>query len=310
MANPAIKQHVPIFISSTFEDLSNYREEVERQLVRLEQIVKGMEYFGSKPQNSLSLCLSQVRECKVFIGIIGMRYGSVDIDTQLSFTQLEYNEAISNGIPTLIYIINENHPIPPKFVDTGNNSEKLLAFKNLLKSRHVVSTFTTPEDLGQKVAHDLLETLSTLDKIQIVKDAEKRPKTPFSETFKKFLLRPAKYNGKEGDLFIKIDSEPSGSIIKDDILAGFNLEIGNTISNYGYVVTEQGDEFVSAKKISIYADKDCADWLETAIIGNIIHAKVKLVFCCFKETSQYDGGTLLKNSSYYGLKIIEGHNIK
>ena len=61
MASTEIKQHVPIFISSTYEDLIPYRDEVQRNLIRLEQIMKGMEYFGSDPQNSLSVCLSQVR---------------------------------------------------------------------------------------------------------------------------------------------------------------------------------------------------------------------------------------------------------
>jgi len=42
MANTIVKQHVPIFISSTYEDLIPYREEVQRTLIRLEQIVKGM----------------------------------------------------------------------------------------------------------------------------------------------------------------------------------------------------------------------------------------------------------------------------
>ncbi len=37
MANTKIKQHIPIFISSTYEDLIPYREEVQRNLMRLEQ---------------------------------------------------------------------------------------------------------------------------------------------------------------------------------------------------------------------------------------------------------------------------------
>lgn len=110
MADTKIRQHIPIFISSTYEDLIPYREEVQRNLIRLEQIVKGMEYFGSSPKDSLTVCLSQVRESKLFVGILGMRYGSVDEDSGLSYSQLEYQEAIKNGIPTLIYIMDENYP--------------------------------------------------------------------------------------------------------------------------------------------------------------------------------------------------------
>ena len=55
MASTEIKQHVPIFISSTYEYLIPYRDEVQRNLVRLEQIIKVMEYFDSDPRNSLSV---------------------------------------------------------------------------------------------------------------------------------------------------------------------------------------------------------------------------------------------------------------
>ena len=137
MASTEIKQHVPIFISSTYEDLIPYRDEVQRNLVRLEQIIKGMEYFGSDPRNSLSVCLSQVRECKLFIGILGMRYGSVDSESGLSYSQLEYNEAIKNNIPTLIYIMSEEQPIPSKFVDKGEKANKLIIFKEHLKKHQL-----------------------------------------------------------------------------------------------------------------------------------------------------------------------------
>ena len=46
------KQHVPVFVGSTFEDLKDYRTAVREALHRLETIVKGMEYFGSKPGDS------------------------------------------------------------------------------------------------------------------------------------------------------------------------------------------------------------------------------------------------------------------
>lgn len=308
MANATVKQHVPIFISSTYGDMLPYREEVQRQLIRLEQIIKGMEYFGSSPENSLSICLSQVRESKVFIGILGMRYGSIDDESELSYSQLEYNEAIKNNIPTLIYILDENHPIPPKNVDTGICAKKLSEFKELLKRRHTISLFTTPEDLGRKLAHDLVQTLSSLEQIKVLPDCYK-DKSSFVETYEKFLLRPAKYNGSEGELFFKIDSELTGSTLKDNILKGFGLEIGNSISNYAYVLNDDKLTMPVDRRISLYADKESADWLEQVHVGDVIRARVKLSFCSFKEVARYDGGTILKESSYLGIIIIEGLSI-
>ncbi len=310
MANTVIKQHVPVFVSSTYEDLIPYRDEVQRVLTRLEQVVKGMEFFGSSPNNSLFTCLSQVRECKVFIGILGMRYGSIDEESELSYSQLEYNEAIKNNIPTLIYIIDENHPIAPKNVDTGISAEKLSEFKKSLMKKHVVSFFTTPEDLGKKISQDLVETLSTFEQIEVQQVLQSpEEELPFTEIFKKYLLRPLKYVGMEGELFIKINSGFSGSTLKDEILREFALEVGDTISVEGYVLDENKKNLLSERSISLYAAADQADWLEHAKIGDTIRAKVKLAFCSFNEIAWYDSGKLLKESSYLGLIIVDGISI-
>lgn len=46
MANANIKQRLPVFVSSTFEDMIPYREAAQHVLIRLEQIIKGMEFFA------------------------------------------------------------------------------------------------------------------------------------------------------------------------------------------------------------------------------------------------------------------------
>ena len=119
MATTQERMNVPIFVSSTYEDLKAYRDEVERSIIYMNQTIKGMEFFGSTPERPLDKCLQTVRECKLYIGIIGMRYGSVEEDSGKSFTELEYDEAVKNRIPVLIYILDENHPIASRFVDKG-----------------------------------------------------------------------------------------------------------------------------------------------------------------------------------------------
>lgn len=125
MANANIKQRMPVFVSSTYEDLIPYREAAQQVLMRLEQTIKGMEFFGSNAQKPLKVCLDTVKECKIYVAIIGMRYGSVDEDKGKSYTQLEYEEAIKNNIPTLIYIVADECPVLTKYVDIDERAEKL-----------------------------------------------------------------------------------------------------------------------------------------------------------------------------------------
>ncbi len=112
--------YVPVFVGSTFIDLKPYRSATEAALVQLETIVRGMEYFGSKPGTPVEECLRVVRSCKIYIGIFGMRYGSIPKGFDKSMTHLEYDEAQTAKLPSLIYIIDEeNQPIIPKHIEFG-----------------------------------------------------------------------------------------------------------------------------------------------------------------------------------------------
>ena len=303
MSKTAIKQHVPIFISSTYEDLVPYREEIQRVITRMEHIIKGMEYFGSSPQNSLDTCIEQVQESKIFIGIVGMRYGSVDDETGLSYSQLEYEEAIKRKIPTLIYIIDENHPIPSKYVDTGEQAIKLKNFKSLLKRKHTVSFFTSPSNLAEKISHDIIEVLSKDELVKV--DIGKNSSSSFLDTYKKYELRPLKYYGETGVLTMKIVGSYTGCTLKPAIVTSLGLTLADTISTTVSVLNEETLKPVETKDISIYADQEQADWLIDISKGTIIRAEVKLSHCITKEISQYDGGSMLREVVYTGLLLLQ-----
>jgi hypothetical protein len=111
-------------------DLQSYRRAVRDALAQLEAIVRGMEHFGSKPGSPVDECLRVVRSCEVYVGIFGMRYGSIPDGYDRSMTHLEYDEAQRLELPSLIYIIDEeNQPLLPKYIETGPGAEKLRELK-------------------------------------------------------------------------------------------------------------------------------------------------------------------------------------
>jgi hypothetical protein len=144
-----------IFVSSTYKDLKLYRDEVYKVLIRLEALPYGMEFLGSTPNKPLEECLKKVDESLIYIGIIAHRYGDVDESSKKSFTQLEYEKARKIGLPCLIYIIDGTYTFPPEYYDEGEKKEKLVAFKEMLKTDCTVSEFTTPDNLAMKIAVDL-----------------------------------------------------------------------------------------------------------------------------------------------------------
>lgn len=151
-----MRSTTPVFVSSTFADLQPYRVAVRDALHRLEAVVRGMEYFGALPETPRDECLRIVRSCHIYVGIVAMRYGSIDTESGKSFTHLEYEEALRLRLPTLIYLIDEERqPVLPKHIDFGEAGDKLREFKGKLKKNHVVSFFTSPEDLAVRVSQDL-----------------------------------------------------------------------------------------------------------------------------------------------------------
>jgi hypothetical protein len=156
---------VSVFVSSTFSDLERHRLLVREAIARLEYRSKAMEFFGALPETPKEECLRLVRSANIYVGIFGMRYGFIDTESGKSLTQLEYEEAQTMRLPSLIYVIDEDsHPVLPKYVETGVAAQKLSDLKASLKKSHVVNMFSSPEDLSAKVTQDVVRLLGALAK--------------------------------------------------------------------------------------------------------------------------------------------------
>ena len=144
-----------VFVSSTFDDLIDYREHVLRALIRCEIIYNGMEIFGSSPRKPLDFCLQQIDASDVVVCLLGNRYGSRPPGTDISFTEHEVNYALKLGRPIHAYFIDEEQPVPPKHFDVGADHAALIAFKRRLGEQVTPVWFTTPPDLAMKIMSDL-----------------------------------------------------------------------------------------------------------------------------------------------------------
>jgi predicted transcriptional regulator len=146
-----------VFVSSTSLDLSEERGVLANALHQLSTSqFNGMEHFGSRPETPKEVCLKEVAASNVYVGIFAERYGYVDPDTGLSMTELEYRQARECNLPCLIYI-KANAALETDITETDRN--KLTALKAELKRMHVVSSFTTADNLATKVVIDLYNLL-------------------------------------------------------------------------------------------------------------------------------------------------------
>lgn len=145
-----------VFVSSTFDDLEDYRQATNRAIDQLARIFVGMEHFGSRPGAPVEESLRQVGTSKIYVGIVALRYGTIDTETGKSITQREYETAKALQLPCLIYLLDENkQPVLARNIDRGASADKLEEFKAELKRDHTVGFFTTPDDLAKQVSVDL-----------------------------------------------------------------------------------------------------------------------------------------------------------
>ena len=144
-----------VFISSTFVDLKEERKEIWELLKKYDVLVRGMEQFGARKEDSLTTCISEVEQSDIYVGIVGYRLGSIDKKTGKSYTQLEYDKAHELGKEILIYLADdESIKITPKNIEFDKIS-KLNSFKETIKERHTVDTFKDSEDLKQKIIYKI-----------------------------------------------------------------------------------------------------------------------------------------------------------
>ncbi|HKO20757.1 MAG TPA: macro domain-containing protein, partial [Acidobacteriaceae bacterium] len=147
-----------VFVSSTYRDLVEHRTAVKDAIARVDCLFRGMEHFGASPTTvpPASYVAGEVQKADVYVGIFGVRYGSIDPATGLSMTELEFRAAETSKKPMLLYIIHEEAPVSVS--DTESDPEamvKLKALKQDMLSNHVCHMFRSVDELAGQTYRDL-----------------------------------------------------------------------------------------------------------------------------------------------------------
>jgi hypothetical protein len=170
-----------VFISSTSEDLKEYRERAMKAAVAAElRPVMNEDFEASGARTPLAECMARVGRCDVLVAIVAHRYGWKPKGGRgKSITWLECEEAIRCGREVLAFIVDDNHEWPAHFRDShqahavkqrakaskelraelDRDLERLAAFKKWLAARRIRATFGSPDEFQRKVEAALREWL-------------------------------------------------------------------------------------------------------------------------------------------------------
>jgi hypothetical protein len=136
-----------VMISSTAKDLPDHRHHVMEACNRCGCDTERMEKLAALNKNASTASVDMVKKADIYIGVFAHRYGFVPDGSEISVTEMEYNEAEKNGIPRLIFFIDEKLPVLPETMDVGPGGEKLKKLKDRISKDRVIARFTTAQDL-------------------------------------------------------------------------------------------------------------------------------------------------------------------
>jgi hypothetical protein len=126
-----------IFVSSTYEDLKEYRDATFRALERLGHDVLGMYEYAQTHRDVIEQTIRDVDVCDAYVGLIAWTYGETSATSNgepLSAVEMTFKRALELNKPVFMFLLHEDVPWPRKWMydaasDTAINA-RVVQFRN------------------------------------------------------------------------------------------------------------------------------------------------------------------------------------
>ena len=158
-----MEKRYQVFISSTFQDLKNARQEVSQALLRADCFPAGMELFPAADEEQFEFIKTIIDQSDYYILISAGRYGSIHPETGLSYTEMEYDYAVEIGKPVIRLLHRDPfNELKGEFIEPTDNGKKALnLFRSKMSQKKLVKYWSVPHELGTAVDHSLRHVIKT-----------------------------------------------------------------------------------------------------------------------------------------------------
>jgi hypothetical protein len=267
MADPS-KTTLQVFISSTVLDLPEHRAAAVDACLRVGVAPVVMEAFGATETDLLAQSKAILDRSDVYIGILAFRYGFVPPGQTKSLTELEYRRAEELGIPRLVFLMSDDHPVRVADVDTGSSATQLKAFKAEVQSASRVATFRSADELKAGIVTSLVEILRSATQ-------RRTPPTaflllPFSERHEPLKTFLSGELQREGVRLFRLDfMEPGASLANavTDAIRSADFVIADVTDASPNVMYELGYVHALRKPTIMLADSEAVMSVPSDLIG-------------------------------------------
>lgn len=263
------KKH-QVFILSTFSDLKEERQAAVEAILSAGHIPAGMELFAAGDESQMEVIKRWIDDSDIYMLILGGRYGSIDLATGLSYTELEYDYAVINNKPFFALVLNDS-ALESRGVE-NREKEHIEQFSNFRKK--VLSKISKLVDDSKDIKIGVLESIKNLshrnihgwvrsDQLPDIAPLLSQLKTLSSENAKlKTELQNAPVShiedfelaGLEDSVSLNITFNPT-MYLKDRRTVSFNLTWAEVFS------------LIAPKLISSQTDAYMKDYIGSQILG-------------------------------------------
>src|ERR1700761_7151434 len=157
-----------VFLSHTaelreFPGTGSFVAAAEEAVSRAGHAIADMAYFTARDDKPAEYCRALVRDCDIYVALIGLRYGApVRDQPEVSYSELEFDAATEASLPRLVFLLDEEEevPIPARWLRNSDPDlqAKQRAFRKRLQSSGTVAgTFSSPQRLGLLLLHALID---------------------------------------------------------------------------------------------------------------------------------------------------------
>ena len=154
-----------VFISSTYADLKEERRKILDILLMADCIPAGMEAFVASDVEQFEVIKKVIKLCDYYILIIGKRYGSINEQTGLSYTEMEYEYAKELGIPVLVFALDEAIEVSPDKMDAEQEKiEALQKFRQKALTNRLATIWKTQDELTGAVAISIMRATKEIQR--------------------------------------------------------------------------------------------------------------------------------------------------
>lgn len=134
-----------------------------------------MLYWPAADSPPLDESLRRLRASDLMILLIAHKYGTPPPGLWQSITELEFDEAMRLNLPVLAFQVDPDQAWPPRFIENDKESRaRLDQFVGKVRSKVVVSSFTTPDSLEVAITHAVMHYSGRRMSIAVPEFAVKR----------------------------------------------------------------------------------------------------------------------------------------